>query len=221
MNTSELINREAESQRIIERDYQEQIAILRPYVERLRAPTMLEFGAFDGVTNSTIYPFLGCARRVVYIEPDFTNFAALAKNFGDRDEHVILVNALVSPRDGLRLFYYGAGQVSTSLETHHVSEWIQGEAYVAAISPDTLVRTLGTFDIVSIDTEGTDVAIMQQADKLLEAAQIVVAECGVPHGRAYNGNHEISIERQKGIQLLTKHGFKVILESANLIGVRE
>lgn len=221
MSTSELMNREAESQRIIESDYQEQTAILRPYIERLRAPTMLEFGAFDGITNSTIYPFLDRARRVVYIEPDFTNFAALARNFGEKAEHIVLVNALVAPRDGLRLFYYGAGQVSTSLETHHVSEWIQGEAYVAAISPDTLVKSLGTFDIVSIDTEGTDVAIMQQADKLLQAAQIVVAECGVPHGHAHEAGHEIAVERQKGIQLLVKHGFKVILESANLIGVRE
>lgn len=122
----------------------------------------LEIGSYDGKTFSNTRALAEKGWEGVCVEPAPHAFDAMCS---DPPPHAILVNALVGKHTGLVRFHYSKDAVSTT-ERKHARKWASLVAFtpihVMAISVSHLLTEFpGPFDLISVDTEGTTVQIVE------------------------------------------------------------
>jgi len=131
--------------------------------------------AFDvgGNVGQTIPDLLARFTRVVSFEPAAESWDQLARRASDR---VTCVNIAVSDTDGqATLWEEGHNIEQGQLVSPALHGWAQlGEKTprrVPCATLDTLAETYGVPDLVSLDTEGHELRVLQGAGGLLEAGR--------------------------------------------------
>jgi FkbM family methyltransferase len=192
-------------------------------------PYFIGIGANDGITHDPLYPFIrDHGWRGVMVEPIPEAFAALRRNYAAYPD-VALVQAAIGVEDGTSTIYSTAvsDQDQKSLQmTLHSSfsrdtllkarEWYPDletriiERSVPVMSFATLAGTT-TADVLKIDTEGYDLAILKTIDLSSLAAKLIIAE----HAHlTRDGKVEMA-------DILLDHGYRVCMNSLDMLGYRQ
>lgn len=157
--------------------------------------TYIDVGAHHPVTFSNTYWLYRRGWRGLCLEPN----AALHDRFqrvrpGDR-----LITAAAGTEDGEAWFHLGHHDVHGSLayaETRH-----QGRVRVPVRRLDTILRdsAIAAPDLLSIDTEGTEIAVLEGLNLQQNRPRIIVAE--------YNTAGRINLDLQP---YLVGHGYGIL-----------
>jgi FkbM family methyltransferase len=199
---------------------------LQAAIQRQPAFSILQVGAYDGVSNDVIHDLLGAYPQVraVLLEPQPGPFALLQKRW-EREPRVVTIRAALSETTGERPLYMIAGafkhnhpfpdQVSSFYRSRveqacsryawrPSADWITSMA-VPTIDWPTLVQRYGRFDFVAIDAEGYDAEILEQIDMDASPPAIILYEHVLLPRRL----------RKRGERLLTSHGYSTRQVSQN------
>ncbi len=192
---------------------------LRGIIESRPAFSILQIGAYDGVSNDWVHDLLSYAHTdAVLLEPQPGPFAQL-QQLWEGDRRIVPIRAALSDSAGERPLYV----IADAFKHRHpfpdqVSSfyrWRVEQAcsrYAWRPSPDfitsvlvptidwgTLVQRYGRFDLVAIDAEGYDAEILEQIDMVDGPPQIILYEHALlPRG-----------VRKRCEQVLASSGFSV------------
>jgi FkbM family methyltransferase len=147
-------------------------------------PFFIQIGANDGQSNDPLYRFITRFNwRGILLEPVPEAFALLQETYAGNDR-LQLLNAAIAERDGSRTIYTIRQDAATFEKAHQFSsfrreavlrqtEWVPDvmerieEKPVRCLSLETLLRdhvSGETVDVLMIDTEGYDLAILRMID---------------------------------------------------------
>lgn len=138
---------------------------------------LLEIGAYNGKDFSNTLALIERGWEAVCIEADPGCFQDL-KTLHQNNPKVELICALAGPGWALKKFYSTKGAVATTEEENY-QKWKPYQADFRAIKLpqvplDLLVE--GSFDFVSIDTEGTSVNILMAIDWKAKGTKLICVE---------------------------------------------
>lgn len=186
------------------------------------AGTLLDIGANDGKTLSNTYACVLNGWKAVLVEPSVTAFNKLFEGHGVLDG-IACLNVAISDTDGTAKFYEsgthlkkGDTSLLSTLAVGEIDRW-KGtdneftETEVETITIKTLLKRTKQkkFDLISIDAEGVDYAILSQMDLKALACKMLIVET--------NGKDNL-----KYINYCQKFGMKLHHQnSENLIFVNE
>jgi FkbM family methyltransferase len=193
---------------------------LRTTIESRPAFSILQVGAYDGVSNDAVHDLLRAYEhtRAVLLEPQPGPFAKLQKLW-EGNHRIVPIRAALSDSTGERPLYVIADafkhrhpfpdQVSSFYRWR--LEWACSR-YVWRPSPGfitsvpvptidwrTLVRQFGRFDLVAIDAEGYDAEVLEQIDLTNTPPDIIFYEHSLLPRRV----------QKRCEQLLTSNGYSV------------
>ena len=189
----------------------------------------IQIGANDGVSNDPLRKFVTeYGWPGILVEPLPEVFEVLKENYKDRP-NLKFLNAAISEQDGFRTLYTvridddtfkKAHQFSSfrrevvSLQTRWVPDIAQRveETQVRCISLDTLLRETDgkEVDILQIDTEGYDFAILKMIDfSALRPSIICYEHCNLSKG-----------EQQAAAELLVGHGYRLTKDNLDTVAYR-
>lgn len=147
-----------------------------------RIGTLLEIGAFDGLTFSNTRALMEAGWAGVLVEPDPFNVAKLLVN---PVPGTIVVCAAVYHEQSLAMMgietVEGRGWASTICPRLMVQDRLHKPhsslVYVPTITPTDLLCRFGLFDFISIDAEGCDAAILNSIPvKMLARCDLLCIE---------------------------------------------
>jgi FkbM family methyltransferase len=169
---------------------------LRTTIESRPSFSILQVGAYDGVSNDSVYDLLRVYGhvRAVLLEPQPGPFAKLERLW-EGSQRVTRIRAALSSVTGERPFYMIAGpykhlhpfpdQVSSFLRSRVQAAcsryvWRPSADFITSVPVPTidwrtLVQRHGRFDLVAIDAEGYDADILEQID-MQQAPEIILYE---------------------------------------------
>lgn len=130
-----------------------------------RVGRFLDIGAYNGRTFSNTRRLLELGWDGVLVEPCPSIVSALRNNVREFGARAAVLECAVASKNGRVKFYDdGGGAVATTSADHarkwHTARYIETD--VVSVTPDTLLNMTGEdFDFVKIDTEGTNVEIVQ------------------------------------------------------------
>jgi FkbM family methyltransferase len=122
----------------------------------------LDIGAYDGITFSNTRALLERGWFGVYVEPSPTVLPGLMRNSAGWPVRV--VPQAIGPTPG-KVAWFDCGDGVATPSRRHRDKWRALVPYVATevemVTPETLLGDVGDdFDFVTIDTEGTNEAVM-------------------------------------------------------------
>ncbi len=170
---------------------------LKETIGRCDSFSILQVGAYDGVSNDSVHEILQAYQhvRAVLLEPQPGPYAALERMW-DGSSRVIPLRAALSDATGERPLYVIADaykhthpfpdQVS-SFSRSRVElacsrySWRPSQDFITSVQVPTLdwhslVQRYGRFDFVAIDAEGYDAEILQQIDLVETPPAIILYE---------------------------------------------
>lgn len=173
----------------------------------------LDIGAYDGLKYSNTRRLLDCGWSGVMIEPSPSVLPLLRGNVAQYGTRATVCACAVGDRDGEIDFFDNAGAVATT-SIDHVKKWSAQTKFdacrVNSITPNRIVELFGSnFDFVNIDTEGTNLSIVQLMPwhMMLPTLSLVCVE---------HDSHQFEIR-----DVLEDYGFERICENGeNLIMAR-
>ena len=195
-------------------------AFLRKTIESRSSFSILQVGAYDGVSNDWVHDLLGPHDhvRAVLLEPQPGPFSLLQKRW-DGSSRVVPVRAALSDSTGERPLYVIADahkhrhpfpdQVSSFFRwrveqacSRYV--WRPSQDFITSVPVPTidwrtLVQRYGRFDFVAIDAEGYDAEVLEQIDLNEHPPDIILYEHALLPPRV----------RKRCERLLTSKGFAV------------
>lgn len=193
---------------------------LRTAIESRPSYSILQVGAYDGVSNDAVHDLIRQYEhvRAVLLEPQPIPFSSLRKRW-ESTPRVVAVRAALSDATGERPLYVIADafkhrhpfpdQVSSfyrSRVEHACSRyaWRPSADFITSVSVPTidwrtLVERYGQFDLVAIDAEGYDAEILKQIDLDASPPGVILYE----HVLLSKAVREQCEER------LTSHGYSV------------
>ena len=158
---------------------------LRRTIEGRGTFSILQIGAYDGVSNDVLHDLLGSYEQVraVLLEPQAGPFSSLQKRW-EGSTRVFPIRAAVSDSTGERPLYVIAerfkhkhpfpDQVSSFYRSRVESAcsryvWRPSADFITSVPVptidwSTLVQRYGRYDLVAIDAEGYDAEILEQID---------------------------------------------------------
>jgi FkbM family methyltransferase len=194
--------------------------LLRRTIEARRTFSILQIGAYDGVSNDALYDLLRSYDhvRAVLLEPQPGPFSSLRKRW-EGSTRVSPIRAALSDSTGERPLYVIADafkhrhpfpdQVSSFYRSRVESAcsryvWRPSADFITSVPVPTidwrtLVKQYGRFDLVAIDAEGYDAKIIEQIDLSADAPDIILYEHVLLPRRT----------RKRCEQLLTSNGYAV------------
>jgi FkbM family methyltransferase len=200
--------------------------LLRRTIEARQAFSILQVGAYDGVSNDAVQPLLGSYDhvRAVLLEPQPGPFASLQKRW-EGSSRVIPIRAALSDSTGERPLYVIADafkhmhpfpdQVSSFYRSRVESAcsryvWRPSADFITSVPVPTidwhtLVKRYGRFDLVAIDAEGYDAEILEQIDVRAAPPEVILYEHVLLSRRV----------QKRCEQLLTSSGYSVTRISQN------
>jgi FkbM family methyltransferase len=181
------------------------------YIKRLIKPDfppfVVDVGAFDGKHLSNTYYFIKHHKwSGIMVEPLPDNFHALQRTYANKPG-VICVNKACSGAAGTaKLFLASHGGMAT-LSTDDI-EWFRQVKtnQVLEVPTDTLTNILAEhncpadFSILSVDTEGLDLAVLTSLDFNRFSPRIIVTEGYI------NDDEKYTFLREQGYQSLKNLG---------------
>jgi FkbM family methyltransferase len=173
----------------------------------------LQVGAFDGVTSDPLHAaILRYDWAGMLIEPQPVPFAALSATYADRPR-LMLRNVAVGASNGTQLLYSVAGGPAWSAQLASFdpevilrhdspgadlrSNLVSHE--VECLTFESLLSAIDTVDLLQIDTEGYDAALIALFDFRRWRPSIVQFE----HKHLTPADHDAAIKR------LAQHGFRI------------
>jgi FkbM family methyltransferase len=193
---------------------------LRTHIESRPVFSILQVGAYDGVSNDAIHDLLGAYEQVraVLLEPQPGPFALLQKRW-DGSSRVVPIRAALSETTGERplyviadafkerhpfpdqvsSFYRSRVELACSRYAWRPSADFITSVPVPTIDWHTLVQRFGPFDLVAIDAEGYDAEILKQIDMNASPPGIILYEHVLLPRRV----------QKRCEQLLTSNGYSV------------
>lgn len=185
------------------------------WAERHGPGRFLDVGAADGTAASNSRALALAGWSGVAIEPAALLFDKLATLYADRPDISCVQAALVPALDGRLIpFHMSHDLVSTSVD-RYAETWRElvefTPCYVAAITVAELLDTFGgPFDMVSVDTEGTSLALWDA----LRAHGGVFADGALAVIEAEDGNERYRIQTaaHEGFSRLAVTSNNVLLE---------
>lgn len=190
------------------------------YADRLvRTGRFLDLGAYDGTTGSNSLALAELGWTGVCVEPSAWAFEKLLATHRGRTDRVLCVQALVEPEPGLKRFYYsGSDQVSTTSEEHR-EIWRRQvsfiETFVPAVTLQQLFNEVGDgFDVVSIDTEGSAIQLLEQLRTMDAWSFVGLVVCEFQDGEDEYAIHAICGESEWKVRVRTPNN--VVLERNQL-----
>ena len=169
---------------------------LRRSVEERAAFSILQVGAYDGVSNDIVCSLLTCDTvRAVLLEPQPAPFAELQKRWAGSDR-IVPIRAALSDSTGERPLYV----IADAFKHAHpfpdqVSSFYRSRVELAysrynwrppadsitsvpvpTIDWQTLAQRYGHFDFVAIDAEGYDADILDEIDLPQHRPEIILYE---------------------------------------------
>jgi FkbM family methyltransferase len=138
---------------------------IQAFADRSGPGRFLDIGAYDGVTGSNSRWLALHGWEGVCVEPAAAAFHALAELYHDRQD-VMCVQALVGRTAGLQRFWYSPTDLVSTTENAHYALWQDAARFVDTVVCQVTLDELlaydpGRFDVVSIDTEGTSIELLQ------------------------------------------------------------
>jgi FkbM family methyltransferase len=191
---------------------------LRTTIESRRAFSILQVGAYDGVSNDSVHDLLRTYEhtRAVLLEPQPGPFAKLEKLWAGTNRITPMCAALSDATgerplyviadaykhthpfpDQVSSFYRSRVEIACSRYVWRPTQEYIASVMVPTVSWSTLVERHGRFDFVAVDTEGYDAEILHQIDLVESAPDIILYE-----HRLLNRSLQKQCER-----LLTSHGY--------------
>lgn len=142
----------------------------------------LDIGAWDGKTFSNTAALVDRGWSGVLVEPSPTSFNALLAHYGSNPK-LQLVHAAVGPRCGLTEWWDSGGDGVSTTDEKHFRIW-DGTAkfsppyLIAQVTVGRIIELCGdgNIDVVSIDTEGTSIPILQDLLDYHVSAKVIVVE---------------------------------------------
>jgi FkbM family methyltransferase len=203
--------------------------ILDNFCAREKNLTIVQVGACDGVTNDPIRDQVAKAStRAILIEPNPFAFDSLQKVYADRP-NVTLIQAAIGDKDGEAHLY----RVKTTEKTdsaidltlqiasfyrehleHHGKKAHEIERItVACRSLSSLVAELGLtkIDLLQIDAEGFDAAVVRMALKLPVRPDCI----------NFEHVHLVAQDRQPLFALLEENGYLLGYDAWNILALRK
>ncbi len=193
---------------------------LRIAIESRPAFSILQVGAYDGVSNDTVHDLLSTHEhiRAVLLEPQVVPFSSLQKRW-ERSSRVVPIRAALSETTGERplyviadafkerhpfpdqvsSFYRSRVELACSRYAWRPSAEFITSVQVPTIDWRTLVQRYGRFDLVAIDAEGYDAEILKQIDMKASSPDIILYEHALLPRRV----------RKRCEQLLISSGYSV------------
>ena len=139
----------------------------------------LDIGAHDGESLSNTRALALSGWSGTLVEPNPNLFLRLIERYG-HDPKITLINAAMSDKSGLTKFYYDKDgcQYSSSI-AENIKKLFPANDYsisylVNSIPPKDL--NVENFDFVSIDAEGSDLAILRAFRGSLKKTQLICIE---------------------------------------------
>jgi FkbM family methyltransferase len=189
----------------------------------------LQIGANDGVTSDPLYKFIAeLGWSGILVEPMPNAFAALLENHKGR-KNLKFINAAISEDEGDRTLYSVRIDVGTFQKAEMYSSFDRNvvlsnsrfvpdiaerisEVSVKCISMKTLMReTEGrTVDILIIDTEGFDYAILKMIDFSAMCPAII----------CYEHAHLCKADQDAAAELLADHDYRMTRDNLDTIAYR-
>ena len=193
---------------------------LRTTIEARGSFSILQIGAYDGVSNDAVHTLIGPYDhvRAVLLEPQPGPFSLLQKRW-EGSTRVLPIRAALSDSTGERplyviadafkhrhpfpdqvsSFYRSRVEVACSRYAWRPSADFITSVPVPTLDWRTLVSRYGRFDLVAIDAEGYDAEILEQIDLKNAEPEIILYEHVLLPRRV----------QQRCEQLLTSNGYSV------------
>ncbi len=171
------------------------------------AEVIVDAGGYIG--TSAIALAQACpGARIIVLEPSAENYAVLCQNVADWPT-ITAVNAALSDRDGRAVLYdrgsgeWGFTMVAGARDTDHVDAL--GE--IDMISIPTLMERFSVpqIDVLKLDIEGGEKAVLESADQWRDQVGLIVAEL---HDRIVAGCSEAFRHATKGWDMIPFSGEK-------------
>jgi len=200
----------------------------------------VQIGAFDGISNDPIYPFVQqYGWRGVLLEPQQDAFATLKANYANQPQ-LTLINAALADRDGVHDFYrvrddvaglpswsrqigsfnldhllkhaHGIPEYGITETIPNIAELIRTEP-VRCITFNTLLDEVGVehVDLLQIDAEGYDADIV----RMIPFRRVK------PHIIRYEHMHLSRAQQAACIRHLARQGYALGLDYADTIAYRK
>ena len=142
--------------------------------------TLFDIGANMGLFSLSCAEQFGAElRHIVAVEPSTRTFRRLRRNFARNrvPAKISLVKEAVGAEPGEALFRIGQAHYSSSLEANKLKA-PRGTQKVHVTTLDELMRrfAIDSVDLVKIDVEGSELAVLQGAPQLLRTARTLFIE---------------------------------------------
>lgn len=147
-------------------------------------PVVIDVGGNIGDWSASILDRIAVSRLII-VEPDAGNCGALRERFSD--DRVEIVQLALSSLNGAAALYSnhpGSGLASLhKRELRHQKIDHEQVATVETISLETLLETrqIDTVDLLKMDIEGHEFAVLQAAEKVLSRVRMIQFEFGGPN----------------------------------------
>jgi FkbM family methyltransferase len=161
----------------------EQEAILEA-VKDLPTGRFLDIGAYDGETFSNTLALAELGWRGVYVEPGATAFKKLAEFWEGKvgRDKMTLIHALVGLESRDLVDFWDCGDLYSTTEKEnrerfqHTAHFSEAKILMPQIGISELLQKFEPFDVVSIDTEGTSVALFTRMLYLCFFPRVICVE---------------------------------------------
>jgi FkbM family methyltransferase len=189
------------------------------FLKNLHLPniTMLDIGVADGETSLLfVQSFKNI--KIVGFEP-IPNAFKLAQKKVKNYPNVILHNLALSSKIGVETFYVTNNSDSSSLlaptdigyENVSLSSTIEVQTSIL----DKEVKDLDSITLIKLDTQGTELIILQNGLETLKKTRFVLAEMSIP--KQYEG----ACQYYELDEFLRKQGFVLVGLFARIVGIIE
>lgn len=170
---------------------------LRTAIESRAAYSILQVGAYDGVSNDVVHDLIAAHGhvRAVLLEPQAAPFSSLERRW-EGTSRVVTARMALSDATGERPLYVIADafkhrhpfpdQVSSFYRSRVEQAcsryaWRPSAEFITSVPVptvdwNTLVQRYGRFDLVAIDAEGYDAEILKQIDLKASPPDIILYE---------------------------------------------
>jgi len=164
--------------------------IYEKYFDNKTDGFFVEIGAYNGYDFSNVSGLVDVGWSGICVEPNPLNFKELLKTYKDKKHQVTCIRAAIGER-GIVMISMNATLSTTSAEQiryYKECDWIN--QYIQYTEMDSLplndlleqcINVPFGFDLLSIDTEGTELAIMQQFNIGLWKPKMVIIEAHENH----------------------------------------
>jgi FkbM family methyltransferase len=148
----------------------------------IRTGTLIDIGAYDGITFSNVRQLILDGWSGVLIEPSPSPFLNCMKLYKD-NQNIKLINSAISPQpvtSGLIQFYDCGGDAVSTMSEAHRTKWQKDVKFYPYLCPcvhiEAVYNATGTrfYDFVNLDVEGMNFEILKTLD--LNETQLICVE---------------------------------------------